>query len=131
MVKTAAVFQQLFAEGNISRTTRDDMAGLNFETETELMRDEQELAEGLPAFAPTPYSPPPPAMGTPTGPGRPTGSQNVPVNRRNSGVKPKGQKPQSKIKAEDFQEVSDEEVIKMIDEVAKARGMYITIDDIK
>lgn len=128
-IKLAAVYQQIFAEGNVSRTTRDDMAGLDFETETELMRDEMELAKGLPAFAPMPYSPLPPTM---NGQGRPLGSQNVPVNNRNSGVKPRGQKPQSKVKAEisSFEEMSDEEVINLIDRIAQERGITITMDDI-
>lgn len=127
MIKTAAVYQQMFTEGNVSRTTRDDMAGLDFATEAELMNDEQEIAKGLPAFAPTPYSPPPPLMGG-TGAGRPVGSQNVPANKRNTGVKPRGQKPTSKVKAEEI--ISDEEVINLIDRLARERGIYITMDDI-
>lgn len=135
-VKTAAVFAALFAEGNVSRTTRDDMAGIDLETETELMKDEQTLLKGLPAFVPTPYSPLPPIMGAGggTGPGRPIGSQNVPVNNRNAGVKPKGQKPLSKVKASAVEEqielMSDEDVIALIDKVAIERGLVITPEDV-
>lgn len=135
-VKTAAVFAALFSEGNVSRTTRDDMAGIDFETEAELMKDESETAKGLPAFMPTPYSPLPPAIGGGAGPGRPIGSQNVPVNNRNSGVKPKGQKPLSKVKAqvegnsEEFDLMNDEAVIELIDMIARGRGFKLTPDDI-
>lgn len=136
-VKTAAVFAALFSEGNVSRTTRDDMAGIDFETEAELMRDEAETAKDLPAFMPTPYSPLPPAIGSPgAGPGRPIGSQNVPVNNRNSGVKPKGQRPLSKVKAEigenpeESDLIDDEAVIELIDTIARNRGLKLTPDDI-
>lgn len=128
-VKTAAVFAALFAEGNVSRTTRNDMAGIDYETETEIMRDEQQFAEGLPAYVPTPYSPPPPMIGQNGKPGRPIGSQNVPINNRNSGVKPKGQKPLSKVKAS-FELLPDEEVIELINTEAKRRGIKLTPDDI-
>lgn len=108
MIKTAAVYQQLFAEGNISRTTRDEMAGLDFRTEGELMKDEVEFAKGLPAFAPTPYSPPPPLIGgTVPKAGRPVGSQSSPITKKNSGVNPRGQKPISKVKAEIKPEIDD------------------------
>lgn len=129
-VKTAAVFQQLFTEGNISRTTRDEMAGLDFETETELMRDEAEYAKDLPAFTPMPYSPAPPTIGGAAG--RPTGSKNVPVNNRNSGVKPKGQKPLAKVKAEiDNPELlSDDELVNLFNKVADEHGIVVTINDI-
>lgn len=129
MIKTAAVYQQVFAEGNMSRTTRDEMAGLDFITEAELMKDEQEIAKGLPSFNPTPYSPPPPLIGGQGG--RPTGSQNVAVNKRNSGVKLKGQKPKSKVAASlDEREWSDEEIVAGINELAQLRGLNITIEDI-
>jgi len=127
-VKTAAVFAALFAEGNVSRTTRTDMAGIDFETEAELMKDEQVIAEGLPAYTPTPYSPPPPMIGQGK-PGRPQGSQNVPINNRNSGVKPKGQKPLSKVKAS-VDLLPDEEVVELMNSVAQARGLKITPDDL-
>lgn len=126
-VKTAAVFQQLFAEGNVSRTTRDEMAGIDLETETELMKDEQSLLKGLPAFTPTPYSPLPPMMGQ--GPGRPIGSQNVPVNNRNSGVKPAGQKPLSQVRAS-LELLPDEEVIELMSAVVHERGIIITPEDV-
>jgi hypothetical protein len=149
-IKTAAVFQQLFAEGNISRQTRDEMSGLDFITEAELMKDEQEIAKSLPAYAPTPYSPPPPMIGAPAGGpptagkkknnnagptngGRPQGSQNKPVNSRNSGVSPSKQKPTSKVRAseiEDVEELSDEELINLFNKVAEDRGIKITMEDI-
>lgn len=129
MIKTAAVYQQLFAEGNISRTTRNEMAGLSFETEGELMKDEQEIAKGLPAFAPTPYSPPPPLIGGGTA-GRPVGSQSKPVTKKNSGVSPRGQKPVSKVKAEINSEMTDQELIEAIDRIARERGIIITVDDL-
>lgn len=132
-VKTAAVFQALFSEGNVSRTTRDEMAGIDLETETELMKDEQKLLKGLPAFTPTPYSPLPPIMGGGAGPGRPIGSQNVPINNRNSGVKPAGQKPLSQVRASAetmIELMDDEEVIQLIDAVAKERGITVTPDDL-
>jgi hypothetical protein len=138
-VKTAAVFAALFAEGNVSRTTRTDMAGIDFETEAELMKDEEEIAAGLPAYTPTPYSPPPPMIGQGK-PGRPQGSQNVPVNNRNSGVKPKGQKPLSSVKASTFPRqadrfkaielMEDEELIGLINRIAEDRGLIITPDDV-
>lgn len=128
MIKTAAVFQQLFAEGNISRTTRDEMAGLNFLTEGELMKDEQAMAGDLPAFMPTPYSPLPPTIGNQTG-GRPIGSKNVAVTKKNSGVKPRGQKPVAKVKAE-MMEVSDEDLVNMIDSYATERGITLDVDDL-
>jgi len=137
-VKTAAVFATLFGEGNVSRTTRDEMAGINLETETELMKDEQKLLKGLPAFAPTPYSPPPPMMGAT---GRPIGSQNVPVNNRNSGVKPRSQKPLSKLKASENEAMidwyannitlmEDDDVLELINTVAKERGITVGPEDV-
>lgn len=125
-VKTAAIFAQAFKEGNLSRTTRAESIGSDFETETELMKDEAELMKGLPAYQPTPYSPPPPIVGQGS-PGRPQGSQNVPVNNRNSGVKPSGQSPTSQLRAA---LVEDETLVKMIDEYAVAKGMLITAQDI-
>jgi hypothetical protein len=141
-VKTAAIFAEAFREGNLSRTTRAESIGTNFETETELMKDEADLMKGLPAYQPTPYSPAPPIVGqqggngeAPTsnngaGPGRPQGSQNVPVNNRNSGVKPPGQKPMSRIKAEEIALMADEDVVELINSIAEAAGLLITPDDI-
>jgi len=132
-VKTAATFAAAFAEGNVSRTTRAESIGTDFETETELMRDEAVLMKGLPAYQPTPYSPPPPIMGEGGGPGRPLGSSNVPINNRNSGVKPPGQKPLSKIKAsvaDQIELMPDEDVIALIDKIALDRGITITPNDV-
>jgi hypothetical protein len=126
-VKTAAVFAQAFKEGNISRTTRAESIGTDFETETELMRDEADLMKGLPAYQPTPYSPPPPIMGGGGVPGRPIGSQNVPVNNRNSGVKLPNQEPTSKVAAELW---DDQRVIDILDLVASELGITVTADDI-
>jgi|GEM_PF-1849786 len=133
IIKTAAVFQAAFTEGNVSRTSRAESIGLDFETEVELMRDEKELMDGLDSFPAMPYSPPPPTIGgaKPAGTkGRPTGSKNVPVNKRNSGVKPKGQKPVARVaKAEDLLE--DQEVIDLIDKIAKATGKVVTLEDLE
>jgi len=145
-IKTAAVFQQLYAEGNVSRITRDDMAGIDFETEAELMKDEAEIAKGLPAFTPTPYSPPPPTIGggmpngnpgnsisgggKQPGAGRPNGSQDRPVTSKNSGVKLPG-KPTSKVKASADERLwSDEEVVNLINRIAEEVGITISANDI-
>lgn len=125
-IKTAAIFAQAFKEGTISRTTRAESVGTDFETETELMKDESALMKGLPAYQPTPYSPLPPIMGN-NGPGRPIGSQNVPVNNRNSGVKPPEQSPTSRVSAE---LLDDQEFIDLLDKVAQESGLLITADDI-
>lgn len=127
-VKTAAVFAQAFKEGNLSRTTRDDMLGIDFNAEVELMKDELEVMKGMPAFPPMPYSPLPPGMG-PDGKsinGRPQGTQNVPVNNRNTGVKPSGQTPTSRLAAEEI--MDDEEVIHLIDKIAESRGVNVTAE---
>lgn len=130
IIKTAAVFQAAFTEGNVSRTSRSESIGLDFETETELMRDEKELMDGLDAFPAMPYSPPPPMVGGATKPkGRPTGSSNVPVNKRNSGVKPKGQKPTSRVAKAEL--MDDEELIELIDKIARDTGKKITIEDLE
>jgi hypothetical protein len=137
-VKNAAMFQQGFTEGNISRTTRSESLGTDFETEVELMKDERKLMEGLPEFPAMPYSAVAPLVGGRSGMpgiqgpnnGRPLGSQNVPVNNRNSGVKPKGQQPVSRLKsaAENEMDLSDEEVINLIDKVAKDRGIIVNME---
>jgi hypothetical protein len=124
-VKTAAVFSQLFTEGNLSRTTRNELVGTDFETEVELMRDELELMDGLPQFPAMPYSPQPAITGGPgaTGkPGRPLGSQNVPINNRNTGVKPRNQKPLSKVKQADM---TDDELVEALIALAEERGIII------
>jgi len=66
-------------------------------------------------------------------PGRPQGSQNVPVNNRNSGVKPKGQKPLSKVKAAasaNIELMPDEDVIELMTAVATSRGIKISPEEI-
>jgi hypothetical protein len=131
-IKTAAIFAQAFKEGNISRTSRVESIGLSYETETELMRDEAALSKDLPAFPATPYSPPPPTIGNtgapkiPDSPGRPLGSQNVPITNKNSGVKPSGQEPKSQLKAEDLW--SDEELIDRLVAFAEERGVKVTAE---
>ena len=131
-VKTAAVYAQAFKEGNISRTTRDDMLGLNFESEIELMKDELTSMKGMPAFPPMPYSPLPPGQGMAPGQnpdsktinGRPIGTQNPPTNKRNTGApKPSGQQPVSKLSAEIME---DEAVIDLINRIAESTGIEIT-----
>jgi len=145
-VKTAAVFAQAFKEGNVSRTTRDEMIGLDFETELELMTDEFVPMKELPkSFPELPYNTQiPPAGGfggapnRPNG-GKPVGTQNVPVNKRNTGVRPTGQTPVSRTsptgkpsqtKAEELEYLSDDEVINLIDKIAKDRGLMITTADL-
>lgn len=131
IIKTAAVFQAAFTEGNVSRTSRAESIGLDFETETELMRDEKNLMDGLDAFPAMPYSPPPPMVGGAAGKkGRPTGSSNVPVNKRNSGVKPKGQKPASRVAKAEIEVMEDEEVLELINTIAEATGRKVTLEDI-
>lgn len=125
VIKTASVFQAAFTEGNVSRTSRAESVGLDFETEVELMKDEKDLMKGLDAFPAMPYSPPPPTIGGATKPGgRPTGSKNVAINKRNTGVKPKGQKPVARVAKAELME--DEEVIALIDKIALERGIIIT-----
>ncbi len=141
-IKTAAVFAQAFKEGNISRTTRDQMMGIDFTSELENMKDERERMDELENVEKWPEMPyniqvipgagslggglgrPP---GAPKG-GRPTGSQNVPVNNRNRGVKPAGQSPTSRVAAERI--MDDEQFIEMIDQYAQATGKTVTIEDI-
>lgn len=126
LIKTAAMFAEAYKQGIISRTTWADAIGTDYQTETELMRDEAEFSKDLPAFPPTPYSPLPPDVGQPGQPGRPLGSQNVPVNNRNSGVKPSGQKPLSRIKAEMNELWPDELVVEKLIALAEERGIIIT-----
>lgn len=128
IIKTAAVFQAAFTEGNVSRTSRAESIGLDFETEVELMNDEKPLMEGLDAFPAMPYSPPPPVVGGAGAKGRPTGSKNVAINKRNTGVKPKGQKPVARTAKAEL--MPDEEVLALIDKVAKATGKVVTLEDI-
>lgn len=132
-IKTASIFAAAFTEGNVSRTSRADSIGLDFETEVELMKDEKDLMEGLPQFPAMPYSPQPGIVGQSPNPddkgGRPIGSKNVPINNRNTGVKPRGQKPVAQLKAS--AELSDEEVIALIDKIAKERNIIITPELLK
>jgi len=134
IIKTAAVFQAAFTEGNVSRTSRAESIGLDFQTEVELMRDEKNLMDGLDQFPAMPYSPPPPTVGgakpaAKKPAGRPTGSSNVPVNKRNTGVKPKGQKPTSKVSKAEL--MADEEVIALMNKIAQERGIVITEEDLE
>lgn len=136
-IKTAAVFAQLFKEGNISRSTRDQMAGIDFEGEIELMKDEKTMMAEVgkapempyditdprksPKVAPLAGGPGRPA-GAPKG-GRPIGSQNVPVNKRNRGVKPKGQQPTSKVAASLIDE--DEQLLALMTQFMTENGLII------
>lgn len=153
-VKTAAVFAQAYREGNVSRKTRDQMIGLNFETEIEQMIDEAELMKELPKdFPQMPYNtqlPPNNAVGiggnnqvNKTG-GKKVGTTNTAVNPKNSGVRIQGTplartQPNSrdsapvtkKTAAENIENVelmSDEEVVNLIDKIARERGILVTID---
>lgn len=146
-IKTAAVFAQAFKEGNISRTTRDEMMGLNFEAEVELMKDEKELLDSLDELGEYPilpydvFTPPQNDLsGTvgggngrpssaPNKGGRPLGSQNPAVNKRNRGIKPPGQEPVSRVSAE-FTPMEPEELFEKIDEWATSRGLNIGLSDL-
>ncbi len=143
-IKTAAVYAQLFKEGNISRTTRDQMAGIKFQDETERIRDETELMKLIPKdVPPMPYDITDPANaigpagggpGRPPGAskgGRPIGSQNVPVNKRNRGVKPKGQSPTSRVAAsiDTIDLLSDEDFINLTNTVMEERGLILDINE--
>lgn len=142
-VKTAAVMAQIYKEGNMSRSTRAEQVGLNFETEQEKMLDEKKLIDEVNKggkFKDMPYNVqvvPAKALGTGIGRppaaakgGRPVGSQNVPVNNRNRGVKPPGQSPTSKVAAE-LELMDDEEVIELMGKVASERGIYVTADMVR
>jgi hypothetical protein len=141
-IKTAAVFAQLFKEGNISRKTRDQMAGIDFLAELENMRDEyEEMKELEKDFPMMPYditnpdrgmSPigggPGKPAGAPKG-GRPLGSQNPAVNKRNRGVKPPGQSPVSRVAAE-VEVLGDEEFLQLVNTVMTERGIVLTPEDL-
>jgi hypothetical protein len=110
------------------------------------MSDEYEPMKELPkTFPELPYNTQiPPAGGfggTPNNKngGKPVGTQNVPLNKRNTGVRPAGQTPVSRTsptgkpaqtKAAEIDIMSDEEVINLIDKIAQERGLNITIDDL-
>lgn len=136
-IKTAAVFSQAFKEGNISRTTRDIMLGINFESEVELMKDEKELigSAKFGTFPEMPYNVTvvPGAMGRPDGAankgGRKTGTQNPPINKRNRGVKPAGQSPTSKLAAETAP-MTDDEFLTAVGEIMEEQGRTISLEDI-
>ena len=143
-IKTAAVFAQAFKEGNVSRTTRDLMMGLNFQSEVELMKDERDYMEELTKegeFPEMPYNVMAPAgaggigggngrpAGSPNKGGRPLGSQNPAVNKRNRGIKPPGQDPVSRVAAE-IEPMEPEEVMELIDRIALARNISISMDDL-
>lgn len=149
-IKTAAVFAQAYREGNVSRTTRDQMIGLDLATEIELMKDEKELMDDLPKdFPEMPYNieiPPNNAAGIggtlqkkKTG-GKAPGTTNRPVTKKNSGVSVKGQpvtrtKPSSKPAAknktsaelEDIELWSDEDVIEALNQEALRRGLIVEL----
>lgn len=149
-IKTAAVFAQAFKEGNISRTTRNAMMGVNFQSEVELMKDEKEIISaadfGDPLnFPQMPYDLNPlpneeggigGGLGRPPAArnkgGRPTGSQNVPVNNRNQGVKPKGQQPTSRVKTTkaEFEPMEPQELLDAINDFMTSNGYSIGLKDI-
>lgn len=148
-VKTAAVFAQAFREGNVSRTTRDELMGLDFETELQLMTEEYELMQDLPKkFPELPYNVQLPTGGM-VGPntrtrngGRPQGSQNAPITKRDDGIKPKGQAPVSRLRGgsqpvkskaasiEDIELWDDEAVIDLIDKIARERGFVASLETV-
>lgn len=147
-VKTAAVFAQAYREGNVSRTTRDEMIGLDFQTETELISDEAEYIKAVPKdIQELPYTTQvvPGAGGIGGAPnqrtgGRPLGTQNTPINKRNTGVRPSGQiplsrgkqvkSPTAKSKAEVEGYMSDEDIIDLINRIAEDTGIVVGLEDI-
>lgn len=146
-VKTAAVFAQAYREGNVSRTTRDEMIGLDFETEVELMIDEFDGIKELPKNYPDmPYNTQvAPGIGGSGGApnrrtgGRPLGTQDTPTTPRKVGVTTTKEMPMSRLKqttspttktkASD-EMLSDEEVINLIDRIAEERGLSISLEDL-
>lgn len=154
-VKTAAVFAQAYREGNISRTTRNQAIGLNFETEIELMADEKELMDQLPDnFPEMPYNIqlPPNNMNNPTGigtnmqknirTGKTPGTTNKPVTVKNSKVTLPNQQPVSRTNPDsgtrrkvaesldDIEMMSDGDVIDLINKIATDRGLYLRLEHI-
>jgi hypothetical protein len=145
-VKTAAVFAQAYREGNVSRTTRDEMIGLDFKTEAELMTDELEDIKKVTEKGEYPEMPyntqVVPGLGGPGGVpnqkrgGRPIGTSNVPVNNRNNGVKPPNQvqtsigrqtkSPESKAASAEVWD--DQKVIELMDRIATANGITIDLE---
>lgn len=151
-IKTAAVFAQAYREGNVSRTTRDQMIGLNLKTEIELMKDEFKDMQDMPKnFPEMPYNieiPPNNAAGIggtlqkkKTG-GKAPGTTNRPVTKKNSGVSIPGRpetrtkpsnRPAAKNKSsselDEIELWSDEEVIEALNQEALRRGIEIELDD--
>lgn len=150
-VKTAAVFAQAYREGNISRTTRNQSIGLNFETEVDLMADEYDLIKSLPnggEFPEMPYNIQvvPQNAGGVGGMirpaikgGRKPGTTNVPVTKKNSGVKIPNQHPvtrtsptskPAKSELDDLELWSDERLLEELNNEAERRGITITLEDL-
>lgn len=151
-IKTAAVFAQAYREGNVSRTTRDQMIGLNLKTEIELMKDEFKDMQDMPKnFPEMPYNieiPPNNAAGIggtlqkkKTG-GKAPGTTNRPVTKKNSGVSIPGRpetrtkpsnRPAAKNKSsselDDVELWSDEEVIEALNQEALRRGITAELED--
>lgn len=155
-VKTAAVFAQAYREGNVSRTTRDQMIGLDLKTEIELMIDEYDDMKDIPKnFPEMPYNielPPNNAAGIggtlqkkKTG-GKKVGTTNSPVTVKNSGVRMSTSRPVSRTKpsskpaatnnrkaaAEDFEDVElwpDEAVIEALNQEALRRELRVELAD--
>lgn len=155
-IKTAAVFAQAFREGNVSRTTRDQMIGLDLTTEMELMKDEYDGMKELPKdFPEMPYNiqvVPQNKLNNPTGigatvqktkvGGRSPGTQDSPVTKKNSGVRiadhpvsritlkdEPARKPKSAAETFGALELwSDEEVIEALNQEALRRGLEVTLD---
>lgn len=156
-VKTAAVFAQLYREGNMSRTTRDQTVGLNFEDEVELMIDELSLIEDIPKDYPEmPYNIQvvPANLNNPAGTGgtqqrnkvggKKLGTTNSPVTEKNSGVRIDGQQPTTRTNPNDsparspkgsaeslnaIELWSDEEVIEALNAEAQRRGIQVLLGD--
>ena len=143
-VKTAAVFAQAYREGNMSRTTRDEMMGLDFNSEVELMKDERDIMDKLPLnFPDMPYNtqvaPGKGAIEPPKKGGKPIGSQDTPTNPRQTGVSDPNEKPISRLKQDvpevpnsvyksaEVEYMSDEDLVGLIDNIARSRGLVIDL----
>ena len=151
-IKTAAVYAQLYREGNMSRTSRAQTVGLNFEDEVEKMMDEKELMDDLPEdFPDMPYNiqvVPQNVAGTggtlqrtKTG-GKKVGTTNSPVTKKNSGVritaqptartspsdKPARTPKTSKSELDDIELWSDEDVLEALNQEALRRGIQVSLE---
>lgn len=150
-IKTAAVFAQAFREGNVSRTTRNQMIGLDLETEIELMIDEKEIMDELPKnFPEMPYNievrPDNPggvggSMQIKKTGGKKPGTTNRPVTKKGSGVSipgkpttrtspsssPAADNKRSKSEIEEVELWSDEEVIEALNQEALRRGIRVEL----